>query len=155
MDRLRGRCCSRMREGYQYTNGLSYEILTDVPAIQAIAKEWNALLARSGCNLAFSSAQWFIASCRTNQDAQPQVIIARRGEAIAAILPLVINGQDAVARFAPSESDYNDIVAAPEDLAAVTGLLNRALAIRSTFRAIVLSRIRDDSNCLRAIQNLA
>ena len=155
MDRVCGRGCLPMSAGYRYANGIGYDVLTEVPAIEAISREWNALLATSGCNLAFSSAQWFIASCRTNPHTQPQVIVARRGGAIVAILPLVLTGEDAVATFAPCESDYNDIVAAPEDSAAIAGLLNRALSIDGPIRALVLSRIRDDSNCMRAIQSLA
>jgi CelD/BcsL family acetyltransferase involved in cellulose biosynthesis len=143
-----------MREGYPNRNGISYEVLTEIPLIEAIAEEWNGLLAGSSCNQAFSSAQWFIASCRIHQGAQPHVIVARRGEAIAAIFPLVIRDELAACTFAQCESDYNDIVAAPEDLPAITGVLNRALATRGAISALVLSKVRDDSNCLRAIQNL-
>src|SRR5215467_6078613 len=139
---------------YKQTSGVAYEVLTDVRAVEGIVREWNSLLDTSGCNLAFSSAQWFIASCRTDPDVQPKVIIARRAGAIIAILPLVLSDDDAVATFAPCESDYNDIVAAPdEDLSAITGLLNQALSM-GTVRALVLSAIRDDSNCLRALQDL-
>lgn len=133
---------------------ITYEVLTELSEVTAIAPEWNALLARSGCNLAFSSAQWFIASCRINEDVRPFVVVAHRGDAIAAILPLALIDAGTVVTFAADESDYNDLVAASDDVPAMAGLLNYTLAVRNGHQRLVLSRLRDDSNCLRAAQIL-
>jgi len=69
---------------------LAIQVLTDLPEIARLSDEWDALLARSICNRAFSSAQWFVASCSANPSFQPYVIIARKGAVLAGILPLVL-----------------------------------------------------------------
>lgn len=143
-----------MKESAQTDNrNISYAVLTELPAIASIAAEWNALLARSGCNLAFSSAQWFIASCRHNEAARPYVIVALRGGALVGILPLVLVNAGTVATFGASLSDYNDLVAAPDDVPAMTSLLDRAL-VHGVYERLILSGLRDDSNCMRAAQLL-
>jgi CelD/BcsL family acetyltransferase involved in cellulose biosynthesis len=132
--------------------GTSYEVLTELDAVELIASEWNALLARSSCNLAFSSAQWFIANCRLNQNVAPRVLTARRDDALVGILPLVLAGT--VAKFSDDESDYNDMVAARDDTAAMTGLLDHALAAAAGYQQLILPRLRADSNCIRATRIL-
>lgn len=136
------------------TTKTDYEVLTDLGAVTTMATEWNALLARSGCNLAFSSAQWFIASCRLDRNERPYVIVARRGDALVGILPLVLTDAGTIAAFPDAESDYNDIVTARNDVDAMTGLLDRALSARPDYQRLVLARLRDDSNCLRAAEIL-
>jgi CelD/BcsL family acetyltransferase involved in cellulose biosynthesis len=131
---------------------VSYETLTELSAVEAVASAWNALLARSACNRAFGSAQWFIAACRSQPQMSPYVIVARRGTALAAILPLVLIHKDMVATFASDESDYNDIVAAPDEMDAVACVLTRALSPNGGYQRLILSNLRDDSNCLRAVQ---
>lgn len=133
---------------------IDYEVLTDLGAITTIATEWNALLARSGCNLAFSSAQWFIASRLLDQDLRPCVIVARSGNSLVGILPLVLSDAGTVATFPDAESDYNDLVTARDDVAAMTGLLDHALGANAGYQRLVLSQLRDDSNCLRAAEIL-
>ena len=130
----------------------SYEVLTQLDAIKLIAPEWNRLLAESSCNLAFSSAQWFIANCDVNPNVQPHVLIARRDGILAAVLPLVLNGD--VATFPDDESDYNDMVTARDDTAAMTDLLVHALSASAGYPRLILSRLRDDSNCMRSAQIL-
>jgi CelD/BcsL family acetyltransferase involved in cellulose biosynthesis len=125
--------------------------LTELKAIELIAAEWNALLAKSRCNLAFNSAQWFITNCRLNQQLQPNVIIARRENALVGVLPLVVNGK--VATFPDDESDYNDMITAQDDSAAMIGLLDHALSGSAGY-PLVLSRLRNDSNCMRAMRSL-
>lgn len=140
------------------TTRTDYEVLTELGGITAIATEWNALLARSDCNQAFSSAQWFIASCRLDQDVRPWVTVAHRGETLVGILPLVLGnaGGNAgtVAAFPDGQGDYNDIVTARNDVDAMTGLLGHALSARVGYQRLVFSRLRDDSNCLRAAEIL-
>ena len=130
----------------------SYEVLTELSAVELIASEWNSLLAKSSCNLAFSSAQWFIANCRLNPNVEPHVIIARRDDALVGILPLVREGT--VATFPDDESDYNDMVTVRDDTATMTGLLDHALSAAAGYRRLILPRLRDDSNCTRAAQIL-
>ena len=130
----------------------NYEVLTELSAVKAVAPEWNALLAQSRCNRAFSSAQWFIGNCRLNPNVQPQVVIARRDGLLAGILPLILKGM--VATFPDDESDYNDMVTARDDTAAMTGLLAHALSAAAGYRRLILSRLRDDSNCMLATQLL-
>ena len=133
---------------------ISYAVLTELPAIARLMPEWNALLARSGCNLAFSSAQWFIASCLHNEEARPFVLVAARGHALIGILPLVVVNEGTVATFGASLSDYNDLVAEPDDVPALTGLLSRALPVHGGYERLILSGLRDDSNCIRAARIL-
>lgn len=128
---------------------LSFQVFTALPDIATLASEWDSLLERSNCNRAFSSSKWFIASCRHNSSLQPNVIIARRGAALAGILPLVVTAQ--VATFPNYLSDYSDAVAAQDDSDAVTGLLNYARTAPNDYKRIVLSHIRRDSNCFRAM----
>ena len=130
----------------------SYEVLTEFSAVKLIASEWNTLLAQSSCNLAFSSAQWFIANCRLNPNVEPRVLIARRDDALVGILPLV--GKGTVATFPDDESDYNDMITARDDTATMTGLLDHALSAAAGYRQLILPRLRDDSNCMRATQIL-
>jgi CelD/BcsL family acetyltransferase involved in cellulose biosynthesis len=134
------------------TTSTGYEVLTELSAITTIASEWNELLARSDCNLAFSSAQWFIGSCLRDPDVRPYVIVARSGAALVGILALVLSHAGTVATFPDAESDYNDIVTARDDVPVMTGLLSRALGAGAGYRQLVLSRLRDDSNCLRAAE---
>ena len=135
-------------------DNISYEVFTALEEIAEIASGWNSLLARSPCNRAFSCAQWFAASCRLHQDVRPYVIVARREERLAAILPLVLSNEETLASFPDEESDYNDLVAAPDDLTAMTGVLDHALTPGAGYRKLMLSRLRDDANCLRAALNL-
>jgi CelD/BcsL family acetyltransferase involved in cellulose biosynthesis len=51
-------------------------------------------------------------------------------------------------------SDYNDIIATEDDTAVLAGLLNYALSFGNGYQRLVLSRLRLDSNCLRAAQAL-
>src|SRR5918912_2703694 len=131
---------------------VSYETLTELSAIKALAPEWNNLLAHSRCNRAFSSAQWFIAACQSQPQMSPYVIIARRGTALAAILPLVLIDEGMVAAFPSDESDYNDIIAVPDEMEAVACVLDSALSLDGGYRHLILSNLRDDSNCLLAVE---
>jgi CelD/BcsL family acetyltransferase involved in cellulose biosynthesis len=127
-------------------------VLTDLSEIAGLSDEWDALLARSVCNRAFSSAQWFVASCLANPSIRPYVIIARKGAALAGILPLVLIEEGTVATFPSYLTDYSDAIVARDDFAVVAGLLDHARAEANGYRRLVLRHIRRDSNCMRAIQ---
>ncbi|HEX8068816.1 MAG TPA: GNAT family N-acetyltransferase [Pyrinomonadaceae bacterium] len=136
------------------TTELDYEVLTALPAVAALAPEWDALLARSGCNLAFSSAQWFVAACHARA-AQPYVLVARRGAALAGLFPLVVTEDGSSIEFPSYLCDYNDIVTEAEDAGAASGLLaHAAAAARAARSKLALTNLRADSHCLRAATEL-
>jgi len=130
---------------------LAISVLTEVSAIARLAGEWNTLLTRSVCNRAFSSAEWFLASCAANPSFQPYAIIARKGAELAGILPLVLIEEGALATFPSYLTDYSDAIVARDDFAVVAGLLDHARAEPNGYRRLVLRHIRRDSNCMRAI----
>ena len=135
-------------------DSLNYQVYTELSDIVSIASEWDSLLEHSPCNRAFSSSKWFIETCRIHTSIAPHAVVARRGAAIAGILPLVLTDEGETAGFTNYLNDYSDIVAAQDDRAATTGLLNHALSAPGGYRRIVLSNVRRDSNCLRALQAL-
>jgi CelD/BcsL family acetyltransferase involved in cellulose biosynthesis len=133
---------------------LAISVLTELSKIAPLSDEWDALLARSVCNRAFSSAQWFVASCSANSSFHPYVIIARKGAALAGILPLVLIEEGTLATFPSYLTDYSDAIVARDDFAVVAGLLDHARAEANGYRRLLLRHIRRDSNCMRAIQLL-
>jgi len=136
------------------TTKLNYEVLTALPVVARLAPEWNALLARSACNRAFSSAQWFIAACHA-QAVQPYLLVARRGTMLAGLLPLVVADDGSSIEFPSYLCDYNDMVTEPEDTGAAAGLLAYvASAVSAAHSKLVLANLRADSNCLRAVAEL-
>ncbi len=134
---------------------ITYQVLGTLTDVEAISAEWDSLLSHSPCNRAFSCAKWFLASCSLDRSLNPYVIIARRGAALAGLLPLVLVKDHEAATLAtfPSElSDYNDIIARQDDDAVALGLLTYAGACRDDYQRVVLSRLRLDSNCARAAE---
>jgi CelD/BcsL family acetyltransferase involved in cellulose biosynthesis len=131
---------------------LAFQVLTDVSEIARLADEWDALLAHSVCNRAFSSAQWFIASCSANPSFEPYAIIARQGAEMTGILPLVLIEDGTLATFPSYLTDYSDAIVARDDFAVVASLLDHARVEPNGYRRLVLRHIRRDSNCMRAIQ---
>ncbi len=134
------------------SESLAFQVLTDLSEIAHLADEWDALLARSVCNRAFSSAQWFIASCSANPSFQPYAMIARRGAELAGILPLVLIEEGSLATFPSYLTDYSDAIVARDDFAVVAGLLDHARVEPNGHRRLMLRHLRRDSNCMRAIQ---
>ena len=130
-----------------------YKVYSDLAAVEAISAQWDGLLRVSPCNRAFGSAEWYLASCRTEkyESFVPYTVVASRGAEIVAILPLVINSKDAVATIPNYCSDYSDIVASSANPALVADLLSHAFVAHDRCRVIVLSMLREDSNCVRAI----
>jgi CelD/BcsL family acetyltransferase involved in cellulose biosynthesis len=105
---------------------LDFQVLRELSDVATLAPEWDSLLERSPCNRAFSSSRWFIATCRHNPSLQPNVVIARRGKALAGILPLVLTNEAQVAAFPNYLSDYSDAIAPANDPVVVAGLLTYA-----------------------------
>lgn len=133
---------------------ITYQVLRTLSDIEAISAQWDSLLDRSICNRAFSCSKWFLASCRLDRSFSPHVIVARRGAAICGILPLAVHNDLQITGFPSEMSDYNDIVAIEDDKAVLAGLLHHAISFGNGTRRLVLSRVRLDSNCLRAAQAL-
>lgn len=133
---------------------LTYQVLDTLTGIEAIAAAWDALLDQSPCNRAFSCSSWFLASCRLNHSLSPRVIVARRGEKIVGIFPLVLNNASTITAFASELSDYNDIVAQEDDYSVVAAILEYAISFAGDGKRVVLARIRSDSNCWRAAREL-
>lgn len=133
------------------TPSLRFQVLSELPEIAALASEWESLLARSTCNRGFGSAQWFIASCRHNPSWHPYVIVASRGDTVAGILPLVLGQDSKETAFANYLTDYNDAIAAANDLETTGALLRFACTQPNGYTRINLKHLRPDSNCLRAL----
>ena len=137
---------------------INYGVLTCAAEVALISPEWDALLARSPCNRAFSCSTWFLAACGFSPDLtpyldsplQPNVIVARRGNQIAGILPLALSPDHEEAGFPGTLSDYNDIVAIAGDTQIATGLLEFAASRNGAYSRLVLKCLRTDSLCLRA-----
>ncbi len=133
---------------------LTYQILTDLSAIEAISPEWDSLLKRSACNRAFSSSTWFLATCRLFPTMLPHVIVARRGPTIVGIFPLALMNNRAEAGFPTYLNDYNDIIASPDDVPVLTGLMKHAISEAADYERVILRRVRCDSGCAHAVQML-
>jgi CelD/BcsL family acetyltransferase involved in cellulose biosynthesis len=133
---------------------LEYCVLRDLADVEAIARQWDGLLEQSPCNRAFSSSRWFLAWCRYHAQLAPFVMMARRGPELAAVLPLALQEEDGTLDFPSPMSDYNDLVAGADDLAAQSGLLDFAISHASPYR-LAFSNVRPDSNCVQAVGRMA
>ncbi|MBO0797391.1 MAG: GNAT family N-acetyltransferase [Blastocatellia bacterium] len=121
---------------------------TELPLVAALSEQWDRLLKSTACNRAFSSSTWFLSACAADSSISPCVIAAWRGLELVGVLPLVeVSGTGRVG-FANPLSDYNDVIARPTDNAAVERMLDCALGLG---RSLNLRRLRDDSNCYRAV----
>ncbi len=136
------------------TGPLTFEVLTRPDAVEAVAPEWHALLDRSPCDRAFSSATWFLASCRARPDFAPHVLVARRGRALAGVLPLALAREEGRLVFPSPLADYNDLIAAPGDLEVAVGLLEFVLAQPRGYDRLFLTGLRRDAALIRATEVL-
>lgn len=127
-----------------------YTIYSDLSRIAELSRQWNNLLESSHYNKAFGSMEWYLASCRVQGTLLPYVGVAVCGAEISCILPLALNPDTGVAFFPHLENDYNDILMRDDNPNAVVDLLKYALSFAPSCRQITLSKLRPDSNCLRA-----
>jgi CelD/BcsL family acetyltransferase involved in cellulose biosynthesis len=134
---------------------LAYEVIEDLREIEALSAEWDALLERSPCNRAFSSSAWYVTACRVTPSLSPYLLTARRGAALAGVLPLAFDGAAREALFPSKMSNYNDVVAEGDDTEAAAGLLRHALTGARPYRSVNLWWIRKSSNAARAARLLA
>jgi CelD/BcsL family acetyltransferase involved in cellulose biosynthesis len=131
------------------------EVLTDLGAVEALAPQWDALLDRSPCNRAFSSPCWFLASCRAMAGRLPYLVVARRGQELAGVLPLWVDAASRTAEFGVLLADYNDVVADPATPDVAAALLAFVTRAPHPFARLLLRRLRPDSCCLQALPRLA
>lgn len=136
-----------------FASALEYCVLRDLSQVQALAPQWERLLAQSHCNRAFSSSNWFLAWCRHHPQLAPFILIANRGPELAAVLPLVLRESSAI-DFPSPMCDYNDMVASVGDFAAQYGLLEYAISEASAYQ-MTFSNVRPDSNCVQALREMA
>jgi CelD/BcsL family acetyltransferase involved in cellulose biosynthesis len=130
------------------SSALSFECLTDVDEIEAIAPQWSI------CNRAFSAPAWFMAAYQSQPEATLQTIVARRKGTLAGILPVVVNKRTRLAEFATAWNDYHDMITAAGDLEAMRGLLHYLCTQGGGYDTIALQRLRYDSNCFQALRSL-
>lgn len=135
-------------------DGLRYKLIESLPVVETFSSQWDYLLERSACNCAFSCSAWFLAVCRHDPAIAPMLFTAWRNEELAGVFPLTFHKDDASIGFASPLSDYNDLIAATDDVAVQTGLLNFVLHVAGS-RHLVLAEVRPDSNCVRAAEALA
>ena len=128
---------------------LRYDVVTSLAAVSDLAAEWNCLLERSGCDRAFGSVEWYLASCRADAGLAPWVVVARRGAELAGVLALALPAGGAEAEFPSRLGDYNDLVALPEDAATAAGLIDHARRGPRPFARLALRLLRPDAACLR------
>ena len=133
---------------------MRYECTENLAAIEALSTKWDILLERSFCNRAFSCSTWFLAMCRHIPTISPMLFTAWRDRELAAVLPMALDSETGIAGFASPLSDYNDMIAAAEDLSSHSGLLAFALATAGD-RRVLLTDVRPDSSCVRAATELA
>jgi CelD/BcsL family acetyltransferase involved in cellulose biosynthesis len=133
---------------------LIYQVLTRLSEVSAIAAEWDSLLQSTSCNRAFSSSAWYLNACLHDPLIEPHVTIARRDSDLVGVLPLALTDDGRTVAFPSHISDYNDIVARHDGSDVHEGLLTHAISSSSGCRKIVLARLRHDSNCVRALDEM-
>jgi CelD/BcsL family acetyltransferase involved in cellulose biosynthesis len=132
------------------TGNLEYRIYSHLSEIADICRLWDELLARSSCNRAFGSPEWYLASCRIQDFLRPYLITATRGSELACILPLALDLRTGIGVFPHLENDYNDALVRDGDPASLAGLLQYALTGETPCRQFRLSKLRPDSQCAQA-----
>lgn len=130
--------------------GLALALCRDRASIASLAPEWDDLLARSICNRAFGSSRWFLTWCAVEPEVEPRVFVARRGNELAGMLPMVEAAGGAL-RFPGELADYNDAIVARGDFETAAALL---AAARASAPRLELSCIRPDANLAGALSRL-
>src|SRR5215510_14747041 len=105
------------------TENLEYRIYSNLSEIAGISRQWDELLARSGCNKAFGSPEWYLASCRSQDFLRPYLMTAVRGAELICILPLALDLRTGMGVFPHLENDTNDALVRGDDPAPLADLL--------------------------------
>jgi CelD/BcsL family acetyltransferase involved in cellulose biosynthesis len=129
---------------------LEWKVYSTPEQIEEIAHAWDELLAVSPCNRAFSSREWYTASCTRQSSFSPYLVAVFRGGKALGILPLVIDSEDKAVKFV-NICEYNDVVARTADPELIADLLGYALTNAQGCRRMVLSKLRPDSYCAQVV----
>lgn len=127
-----------------------YRIRSDLSEIEGMSNQWERLLAASSCNKAFGSLEWYLASCQVHSSSTPYVVSAGRASEMDCILPLALDRESGVASFPQYANDYNDVLVRGDNPLLVADLLKYAISPQTPCRQLVLSKLKPDSDCLRA-----
>ena len=122
--------------------------------VAAIASSWDALLARSRCNKAYSCSKWYLATAELLPKLQPLVFIAQRDHVLSGVLPLWLEASRRLARFGDNYIEHLDIIASDEDSEVITGLLDLALQETGSYDWMVLGSVKHDSNFVKGAKTL-
>jgi CelD/BcsL family acetyltransferase involved in cellulose biosynthesis len=129
------------------------KIYSDLSEIAGLSGQWDALLAKSDCNKAFGSLEWYVASCCIQSSLSPYLVTAGLGSELTCILPLALNPQNGTMIFPHFACDYNDMLIRGRDLAQGRDLLKYALSLQPGCRRVILSKLRPDSACARLMDS--
>src|SRR5437016_4970306 len=129
---------------------LEFRLYSDLSAIAGISREWDSLLAASRCNRAFGSPEWYLGSCRVHSSLKPYVAVAACGPELVCILPLALDPANGTATFPHRENDYNDILIRGDHPGPAAGLLEYAMSPKTPCRRMILSKLKPDSDSIRA-----
>src|SRR5205085_5703322 len=132
------------------SEALEYRIYCDLPEITGISRQWDSLLAASRCNRAFGSPEWYLGSCRVHSSLKPYVAVAACGPQLVCILPLALDPANGTATFPHREHDYNDILIRGDHPGPAAGLLEYAMSPKTPCRRMILSKLKPDSDSIRA-----
>lgn len=134
----------------RYFNKSEYRICSDLSEIAGMSKQWDCLLAASSCNKAFGSLEWYLASCQVHSSSTPYLVSAGRASKMDCILPLALDRESGVASFPQYANDYNDVLVRGDNPMQVADLLKYAISPQTPCRQLLLSKLKPDSDCLRA-----
>jgi len=136
------------------SHGLTYETWDAGAGGRRIAAEWDALLQISACHPVFASSTWFLRAAGLNAPRIPVIHLARRGGALAGVLPLWLDESARIAFSSERLTDSYDMVVQPGDVEAAAGLLKYAAGAARPYRQMVFANVRRDANLAAAVQSL-
>ncbi|MCC6782732.1 MAG: GNAT family N-acetyltransferase [Planctomycetes bacterium] len=120
-------------------------VVRDAAGVLALRGEWDALWQRSTPRHVFLAHGWQRAALRAYPERRPLVIVARRGGALAGVLPLAEAGGTLRFLGAPW-ADYNDVLVDPAlDGGAILALLEALLLCAAKHGGAVLDNVREDA----------
>ena len=132
---------------------LRAEVVTRPQAVLALEPDWTRLWAAQPRREVFTGFAWSRASLEaTGSSRTPHLVVVRRGDAVAGILPLAWDGREL--RFLGGEhADYNDLLVAGDEPAAVTELALRTALAAGAGRC-VLDNLPEWSTLCRSLDRL-
>jgi CelD/BcsL family acetyltransferase involved in cellulose biosynthesis len=135
---LRGQSLERMNANSDHTAAPQVECISTPARLRARATAWQELLNRDPHATAYQSIPWLLTWMARHPSATPAVLIARRGEAVTAALPLCAyplrfpGRKIHVIRFlADNDCDYCTALSNPEFPEDLSSLWNAVLECRA------------------------